>query len=121
MIGGATESMILELRDLLVQRKQELGQPAHKDLQNWQIKRVLDAINDELRTHRREMPFGLAEAVEHYWPAFTGQIRTSRNDAGHPASIEPVTQENVHASLLIFPELAKLTFTLGEWILKNYQ
>ena len=33
--------------------------------------------------------------------------------AGHPVSVEPVTPEEVHASLLIFPELAALAGQLA--------
>jgi hypothetical protein len=50
----------------------------------------------------------LAETFEAYWPAFTQQICVARNEAGHPTSIEPVTQDVVHASLPILPELARL-------------
>lgn len=58
------------------------------------------------------MPASLKEGYESYWPAFTQQIRAARNEAGHPLSIEPIKQETVHASLLIFPELAKLSQSL---------
>lgn len=66
------------------------------------------------------MPYALAESFEQYWPAFTGQIRNVRNDAGHPKSIEPVTYETVQASLLIFPELARLIQNLITWISSEY-
>ena len=48
------------------------------------------------------------------------QIRMARNEAGHPKSIDAVTPETVHASLLIFPELAKLCHELRSWISKSY-
>lgn len=66
------------------------------------------------------MPRPLAEMFNAYWAAFTQQIRTSRNDAGHPNSIAPVSHEIVHASLLIFPELAKLASELRTWIGAHY-
>lgn len=58
----------------------------------------------------------LRERYEVYWSAFAGQIRTVRNDAGHPVSIDPVTADTVHASLLIFPELAGLASALWNWV-----
>jgi hypothetical protein len=58
----------------------------------------------------------LAESFSAYWPAFAEQIRGARNDAGHPASVDPVTPETVHAALLIFPELARLAKALEAWI-----
>ena len=120
MIGAAVESMTLELRDALIHQMGQLQFNPPKDLTHWQIKRILDAISKELATHRNQMPYELAEAVEQYWPAFTGQIRKARNDAGHPTSIEPVTHETVQASLLIFPELSKLMLDLKAWISNSY-
>ena len=66
------------------------------------------------------MPRPLSEAFESYWPAFLQQIRVSRNAAGHPTSVEPVEESTVHASLLIFPELLKLSTELEDWISKHY-
>jgi hypothetical protein len=61
----------------------------------------------------------LWEQVEAYWPAFMQQIRAVRNDAGHPAALDPTTPESVHASQLIFPEFAwvneGLTTALIAW------
>lgn len=120
MIGAAAENIILELRDVLVARVSFLGRTPQKDLNDWRIKRVLDALKKEIDTQRNAMPSNLAEAFEAYWPAFTQQIRAARNDAGHPSSIDPVTPETVHASLLIFPELAKLGGDLRSWISQKY-
>jgi hypothetical protein len=58
----------------------------------------------------------LREEFEAYWPAFTQQIRATRNEAGHPTSVDPVTADAVHASLLIFPELARLAKRLELWV-----
>lgn len=119
MVGAAAESMVLELRDALVAKTDSLGQAKPRDL-DWRIKRVLDAIEALLKSKKQLMPRNLYESFEHYWSAFTHQIRTVRNEAGHPASIEPVTQEAVYASLLLFPELAHLISELLEWVANNY-
>ncbi len=120
MVGGAAESIALELRDVLVARMKDLKQPQPKQLMDWKIKTVLRGIEQTLEPKKNMMLKPLAEAFESYWPAFVQQIRTVRNDAGHPRSIEPVTQETVYASLLIFPELAKLTHELKDWISTSY-
>jgi len=120
MTGAATESMVLQLRDALLQRIRELGREPSKDLESRFIKTIIDAISKELSAHKKEMPYALAESFEQYLPAFTGQIKNVRNDAGHPKSIEPVTYETVQASLLIFPELAKLIQNLLTWISSEY-
>ena len=120
MIGAAAESMILELRDALLQRIEHLNLTPSRDLKDWRLKRIVDAIFKELNSHRNQMSTEMIESVEQYWPAFTGQIRKVRNDAGHPTSIEPVTHETVQASLLIFPELATLIKNLITWVSSDY-
>ncbi|MFA6055587.1 MAG: hypothetical protein WC769_09450 [Thermodesulfovibrionales bacterium] len=120
MIGAAAESIILELRDKLQSKILEFGRTPSKDLIDWRIKKILDAIRKEIEIKKAAIPTVLFESFEAYWPAFTQQIRASRNDAGHPQSIDPVTEEMVHASLLIFPELAKLAAELNDWIALNY-
>jgi len=77
---------------------------------------VLDQLAAEIDQRQGSMPKTLKEEYSAYWPAFTGQIRMARNDAGHPTSIAPVTADTVHASLLIFPQLAKLSLQLLDWI-----
>ncbi|MFC2003450.1 hypothetical protein ACFLV4_05860 [Chloroflexota bacterium] len=120
MIGAAAESMTLELRDALLQRIEHFNLIPSRDLKDWRLKRILDAISKELNSHRNQMSVEMAESVEQYWPAFTGQIRKVRNDAGHPTSIQPVTHETVQASLLIFPELATLIKNLMTWVSSDY-
>ena len=120
MIGAAAESMTLELRDALLQRIEHLTLRPPRDLKDWRLKPILDAISKELNSRKNQMSVEMAESVEQYWPAFTGQIRKVRNDAGHPTSIEPVTHETVQASLLIFPELATLIRNLITWVSSDY-
>jgi hypothetical protein len=66
------------------------------------------------------MPRKLYEGFESYWPAFTQQVRVARNAAGHPTSVDPVEEHTVEASLLIFPELVKISTDLQEWITDGY-
>ncbi len=116
MVGAAAESVALDLRDGLIARLNQVGKTPTKDLKDWRIKTVLDATQKELEARMKAMPPKLAESLQAYWPAFVQQIRAARNDAGHPSTLEPVTFETVHASLLIFPELAKLAGDLKSWI-----
>jgi hypothetical protein len=120
MIGAASESVIIELRDELKSKIVSLGRTPPKDLLDWRIKRVLDQLKTQFDAKRGSLPRDLGEMFDAYWAAFTQQIRTARNDAGHPNSIAPVTHETVHASLLIFPELAKLAAELRGWISTSY-
>jgi hypothetical protein len=90
------------------------------ELKDWRIKRVLDALEREFAARKSQMPRKLLDMFESFWSAFTQQIRLARNDVGHPKNIDGVTPETVHASLLIFPELAKLCSDLRSWISKSY-
>jgi hypothetical protein len=116
MVGGATESMILELRDITVQKLTALGKSIPKNMNDWKIKTVSDALYNFLDGHKSLFGPELRDEFSAYWTAFAQQIRTVRNDAGHPTSVDPVTPDTVHASLLIFPELAKLAAKLRTWV-----
>lgn len=116
MVGGATESIILELRDTTVQKLTALGKSIPKNMNEWKIKTVSDAIHNFLDGHKSQFGLELRDEFEAYWTAFAQQIRAVRNDAGHPTSVDPVTPDTVHASLLIFPVLAKLAYKLTTWV-----
>lgn len=116
LLGGASESIVLELRDHLVQRIIELGQPVPPKLLDWRVKTVLDELKQFVDTRKGTLPRELREKFLSYWPAFTQQIRAVRNDAGHPSSVAPVSPESAHASFLVFPLLCQLAADLREWI-----
>lgn len=120
MIGAAAESMLLDLRDTIVAGVTTSGRRPDSNLTHLLVKRVVDAVRKELEMQAAAMPSDLREEFEAYWPALTQQIRGARNDAGHPASISPVTTETVHAALLLFPELAALSTKLVKWASKHY-
>lgn len=120
MVGAAAETVLLAIRDALVTKLQGLGHPQPRELTDWRVKRVLLSIETLLATKKALMPKPLFERFEAHWPAFTHQIRTVRNDAGHPVSVDPVAPDEVHASLLIFPELAALASELRTWIEDSY-
>ena len=120
MVGAAAEGLVLGVRDALVAKLQALSHPIPAGLNDWRIKRVLSTMETALSAKQAMMPPALFERLEANWPAFTHQIRTARNDAGHPVSVEPVTADEVHASLLIFPQLAALSTQLADWIGSSY-
>lgn len=119
MIGASAESLILELRDITTQRLAQLKSAEPKGLSDWRVKTVLDALHGLIESKKGALPKALREEFEAYWLAFAQQIRATRNDAGHPSSVDPVAEEAVHASFLVFPELARLSTNLGSWISGN--
>jgi hypothetical protein len=112
MLGGASESLVLEIRDALATK---MTAPPAK-LLDWRIKTVLSAIEELVTQHKKAVPTKLFESFESYWPASTQQIRSARNDAGHPISVDPIDEPTVHAGLLVFPELAHVASELLNWI-----
>lgn len=117
MVGAAAESVVLELRDAVETKLKQLQKPVAKDLMDWRIIRVLQALRNIFNGH--SLPVDLKASYEAYWSAFTQQIRVVRNDAGHPSSVDPITPDAVHASLLIFPELLRLADALRSWVVND--
>ena len=116
MLGAAAESTTLSLRDVLVAKLTALGQQIPRQLADWKVKTVFDAMYFQLSSRKPNMPHKLAAELDAFWPAFASQIRSTRNDAGHPVSVEPVTPDQVHASFLVFPEVVPLSSGLEGWI-----
>ena len=119
MVGAAAESIVLDVRDALVARLQAMKTTVPKELTDWRIKRILDGIEGVITSKKGDIPKALFERFDANWPAVTHQIRTVRNDAGHPINVEPVVSDEVHGSLLIFPQLASLASELKDWIRKT--
>jgi hypothetical protein len=120
MVGAAAESVILDLRDATIQRLVQLKKPVPKKMENWQIKNVSDTLHSFFEAQAAQFKRELREPFEAYWSAFAQQIRAVRNDVGHPTSVDPVTPDTVHASLLIFPELARLANALSQWVSRDW-
>ena len=116
MVGAAAESLILALREEMVARLVGLGEQPSKELRDWRIKKVLDALDEVIEGRTKRMPQALSERRSSHWSSFTSQLRLARNDAGHPTSVDPVAVDVVHGALLIFPELAKLIAELRRWV-----
>jgi hypothetical protein len=116
MVGAASESLVLTVQASLIKRMDSLGLNKPRDLEDWRVKKILVSIENVIKQRKKLIPDSLFESFEAYWPAFTHQIRTVRNDSGHPTSIDPVTPDNIHASLLIFPELGILVDSLMNWV-----
>ena len=118
MVGAAAEAVILDVRLFVQTKYEELGRSdLPSDLNSWKIRTVTSALTRIFNNGiDRKKNAALRERYEAYWSGFATQIRTTRNETGHPTTIEPVTPDAVHASLLIFPELAGLAWALCEWI-----
>jgi hypothetical protein len=119
MLGCAAESLLLELRDDLIAFLDRSGIPPFKGLTDWRAKTVAEAIQRTLDAHKSAMPRELQEEYEAYWPAAVQQVRATRNEAGHPQSVDPITADGAHASFLLFPEIARVQAELRAWMLTH--
>jgi hypothetical protein len=120
MLGCAAEALHLSLRDKLVTKIAATGQTPPPDLSTWIISRVLARIEALIDARAKDLDRELRERFESYWPAWTGLFRMTRNDAGHPKSVDPITRDAMHAALLLFPENARLSFDLSAWVVATY-
>jgi hypothetical protein len=116
MTGAAAESIVLNLRDVTVQKLASLPRAIPNGMTAWKLKTITDTMHHFLDGCKGKFPQTLREEFDARWSALTQQIRATRNVAGHPTTIDPVTYDDVHAGLLIFPELAKLAKNLNLWV-----
>jgi hypothetical protein len=116
MLGYAVEALSLSSRDRIKSRIASNGGAAPAQLDDWRIATFLRALEQVLDARVAAMPRHLRERYESFWTAWTGLFRMTRNDAGHPKSIEPVTRDAVHGQLLLLHEHARLVFELEAWV-----
>jgi hypothetical protein len=120
MLGAAAESMNLGVRDKLKERMLAGGKSPPKALDDFRIATVLRTMEAELKPRVKDMSQGLGERFESYWSAWTGLFRMTRNEAGHPKSVDPVSWDAVHSALVLFHEQSRLAHDLRDWIGKSF-
>jgi len=120
MVGAATESVVLDVRNAITTQLDTPGvtlaitRKERERLDHWAIKGILDQLKAILDGVK--MPHDLQEEYSGYWGSIAHHARFARNDAGHPSSLNPVRAETVHAALLLFPTHAELAERLINWI-----
>jgi len=128
MIGAAVENLVLGLRDELATQLTAMGQKPPSKIHDRQIKRVLDGIADIIladlqseakRTNNNDLRKLHEDADSKLYP-IASEFRKIRNNAGHPASLDPINPADVHCNLLLFPAAAKLISRLKKWVTKFY-
>jgi hypothetical protein len=117
MIGGASERLILNLRDVVVARLNTLGKPHSSRLSDWRIKTVRDDLTALFGhpTQQAGMSGDFRPRYAMYWPSLSESLRQTRNAAGHPTEIDPIGPELAHGNLLIFPLFAGVVRELSIW------
>ncbi len=120
MIGASAEAQVLELREEMLNRLNIAGADIPGKLKSQKVKIVRDKITQEIDACKQHLPLRLREIYSGSWILLTESMRISRNDAGHPSSIDPMVQSDVHALLLQFPRLVELVKDLKDWVSNNY-
>lgn len=115
LIGAASEDLAFVLRDRILKCESDNANLS-KSLRGTKISDVLNGLSNYFHSHKNSMDRSLRERFESFWDSFSHQIRISRNEAGHPTSIEAITQELAHANLLQFHSLAEMYSQLHAWI-----
>lgn len=115
MIGAAAESIIIDLRDTIVAHMKNNGQEPKSKITAWQIKSIIDGLNAYVMSRTPPMDAQLEDEYKANWYSFSHYIRMVRNGAGHPKSVDAITDEQVHAALLMFPSVASLAQKISKW------
>jgi hypothetical protein len=115
MVGAAAESTILRLRDDIVESISSKGEIPSSKMKDRKVKTIIEGLDGYIRGRTPSMDVKLKEEYEATWSGFSYYIRMVRNEAGHPTSVEPISDDQVHAALLMFPSLASLAQKLSAW------
>jgi hypothetical protein len=117
MVGAAAERLILNLRDAVAARITTLGKTPPKLLMDWRIKTVRDELTNIFGQPAQQaaMSKDMRPRYEMYWPSLSESLRQSRNAAGHPVEIDPISPELAHGNLLVFPIFASVVAELTAW------
>lgn len=122
LVGAASESLLVDLRDALLAKYVAPKTPP-KDLTSDRPKTFLDAIDLLVRPRptRATMPGDLAERFSSHWGTLVHWARMARNDSGHPQTVASLDRADVHGILLGFSTAAKVTLDLTAWAASTFQ
>jgi hypothetical protein len=122
MLGGASEKAVL----LLIESyESSISDPKTKqkfesDLQSARsIFRKYDLFEKQLNTVKPRIPKPVVENVDSLLRGVFDLIRSSRNDAGHPASGPSVDRDILYSHLRLFTPYCKRIYELIDWFVTN--
>ena len=120
-LGGASEKAVL----LLIESCDSMSDTTAKqrfesDIQRSQsIFRKYEVFERQLTIVKPRMPRSVTENVDSLLRGVFDLIRSSRNDAGHPASATPVDPDLVYSHLRLFIPYCKRIYDLIGWFSAN--
>jgi len=122
MLGGASEKAILLLIESYAN---SISDPTAKQRFELEVQRTqsifrkYELFERQLNIVRPRMSRPVSENVDSLLRGVFDLIRSSRNDAGHPASGMPVDREIVYSHLRLFTPYCKLIYDLIGWFATN--
>ena len=122
MLGGASEKAVLLLIESCANSISDPSarQRFESDIQRAQsIFRKYELFERQLTVVRPRMPRSLTENVDSLLRGVFDLIRSSRNDAGHPASGTPTDRDLVYSHLRLFTPYCKRIDDLIGWFSTN--
>lgn len=91
----------------------------HRLINQQSIYRKFKAFDARLTTVKRQMPRGLTESLDSILDGIFDSIRSSRNDAGHPASGGQVSRDIIFSQLRLFLTYCQRIYGLIGWFSAN--
>jgi hypothetical protein len=122
MLGGASEQSVLLLIESYINSIADPNakQTFQSSVQKTQsIFRKYELFKRQLLAVQRNMPRELTENLESLLGGIFDMIRSSRNDAGHPASGNGANRDVVYSHLRLFPPYCKRIQDLIVWFSAN--
>jgi hypothetical protein len=102
MIGAASEHLLLLLADAIVEKEKTGGATKVEKMRDGPALKLLNEVSKYMEPRRKNLERSLAEGFETTFHGVAHMIRTSRNDAGHPA-LSAVDRDQAFVDLRLFP------------------
>lgn len=123
MLGGATEQVFILLVESLGNAIQDTNRQRtfeKKAVNEWRLKPKFDHFRAEMTSvvALPSFPNELKEDLDVKLLGIFSLIRRSRNDVGHPTG-KPVSREDAHGALLLFPGYCKTAYALMDFFASN--
>src|SRR5262249_44422583 len=122
MLGGASEQAVLLMIESYANSiaDQTAKQAFETSIQRTQsIYRKYELFKRKLPSFQQNMPRDLTENLDSLLGGIFDMIRSSRNDAGHPASGSAINRDAIYSHLRLFPPYCKRVHDLIAWFAAN--
>jgi hypothetical protein len=122
MLGGASEQAVLLLIESYTNSIADLSsrRTFQSKIEKAQsIFRKYELFDRHFAGVKQRMPAALTENVDSQLRGVFDLIRSSRNDAGHPAIGSSVSRDAVYSHLRLFPPYCRRIYDLVTWFVDN--